>query len=67
MPLLLLAYGAMTVIGNLLVGRLADRHTITTRLAGTGLNIVFLAGFLIFTDLPPWPCASSVPGARGRW
>lgn len=51
-PLLLLAYGAATVVGNMIVARLADRHTISTLLAGTALNAVFLAGFAFFTDVP---------------
>ncbi|MDQ4110476.1 MAG: MFS transporter [Actinomycetota bacterium] len=51
-PLLLLAYGAATLVGNMIVARLADRHTISTLLAGTALNIVFLTGFAIFTDVP---------------
>lgn len=52
-PLLLLVYGAATVIGNIIVGRLADRHTISVLLAGTGLNALFLTGFALFTDAPP--------------
>ncbi|WCD91487.1 MFS transporter [Microbacterium sp. nov. GSS16] len=51
-PLLLLAYGAATLVGNMIVARLADRHTISTLLGGTALNIVFLTGFAIFTDVP---------------
>ncbi|MFB7252514.1 MFS transporter [Microbacterium sp. NPDC056234] len=52
-PILLLAYGAATLLGNCVVGRLADRHTISTLLVGAGLNALFLAGFALFTDLPP--------------
>lgn len=52
-PLLLLAYGAATLIGNMVVARLADRHTISTLLAGTGLNVFFLTGLGLFTDVPP--------------
>ncbi|MFC7485961.1 MFS transporter [Knoellia sp. CPCC 206453] len=52
-PLLLLAYGAATLAGNMIVARLADRYTISTLLIGTGLNAVFLAGFALFTDVPP--------------
>lgn len=52
-PILLLVYGAATLLGNVVVGRLADRHTISTLLVGTGLNTLFLAGFALFTDLPP--------------
>ncbi|GAA0222712.1 MFS transporter [Cryptosporangium japonicum] len=52
-PLLLLAYGAATVIGNFVVGRLADRRTIPTLLVGTALNAVFLAGLAVFTGSKP--------------
>ncbi|MEV7973258.1 MFS transporter [Cellulomonas sp. NPDC089187] len=52
-PVLLLAYGAATVVGNMVVARLADRFTISTLLTGTALNAVFLAGFALFTDVPP--------------
>ncbi len=52
-PVLLLVYGAATLLGNVVVGRLADRHTILTLLVGTGLNALFLTGFALFTDLPP--------------
>ncbi|SOD63358.1 Predicted arabinose efflux permease, MFS family [Streptomyces zhaozhouensis] len=52
-PVLLLLYGAATLVGNLAVGRLADRHTVSTLLVGTGLSVVFLAGFALFTDVPP--------------
>ena len=51
-PVLLLGYGAATVVGNSIVGRLADRHTMSTLVAGTLLNAVFLTGFALFTDLP---------------
>ncbi|MFB9931473.1 MFS transporter [Amycolatopsis halotolerans] len=51
-PLLLLGYGAATVIGNSVVGRLADRHTVATLVVGTILNAVFLTGFALFTDVP---------------
>ncbi|MBB3665271.1 putative MFS family arabinose efflux permease [Prauserella sediminis] len=51
-PVLLLVYGAATLLGNVVVGRLADRHTISTLLVGTGLNTLFLTGFAFFTDVP---------------
>ncbi|MFC9752841.1 MFS transporter [Streptomyces sp. NPDC056921] len=51
-PLLLLAYGAATLVGNMTVARLADRHTVSTLLIGTGLNVIFLTGFALFTDVP---------------
>jgi MFS transporter, DHA1 family, inner membrane transport protein len=50
-PLLLVAYGAATVIGNYVVGRLADRHTLAVLLAGLVLNTVFLAAFALFAHL----------------
>ena len=52
-PVLLLVYGAATLLGNVVVGRLADRRTISTMLVGTGLNALFLTGFALFVDLPP--------------
>ena len=51
-PVLLLAYGAATVIGNSIVGRLADQHPLTTLVGGTMLNAFFLTGFALFTDIP---------------
>jgi predicted MFS family arabinose efflux permease len=51
-PVLLLIYGAATLVGNLVVGRLADKHTISTLLFGTALNAVFLTGFALFTEIP---------------
>jgi DHA1 family inner membrane transport protein len=52
-PVLLLAYGAATLVGNMIVARLADRFTISTLLVGTALNALFLAGFAFFADVPP--------------
>ncbi|WP_459545030.1 MFS transporter [Nocardia sp. X0981] len=52
-PVLLLAYGAATVVGNFLVGRFADRHTVATLLIGTSLNIVFLTGFAVCVTYQP--------------
>jgi predicted MFS family arabinose efflux permease len=52
-PLLLLAYGAATVVGNAVVGRLADGHTLVTLIVGTVLNAAFLTGFALFTDVQP--------------
>lgn len=51
-PVLLLVYGVATLIGNLIVGRLADKHTISTQLFGTALNALFLTGFALFTGIP---------------
>ncbi|MET9297371.1 MFS transporter [Streptomyces sp. NPDC003077] len=50
-PVLLIAYGAATVIGNNIVGRLADRKTVGVQVVGLALNILFLAGFAIFAHL----------------
>ncbi|MGW1378899.1 MFS transporter [Streptomyces sp. NPDC002446] len=50
-PLLLIGYGAATVIGNTVVGRLADRHTVGVQLAGLVLNFLFLAGFALLAHL----------------
>ncbi|WP_431904168.1 MFS transporter [Amycolatopsis thermoflava] len=51
-PLLLVAYGAATVVGNVVVGRLTDRHTVPVLVAGLALNLVFLAAFAVLADLP---------------
>ncbi|GHE92157.1 MFS transporter [Amycolatopsis deserti] len=51
-PLLLVAYGAATVVGNLVVGRLADRHTVPVLVTGLALNLVFLVAFALLADLP---------------
>ncbi|MFA3875056.1 MFS transporter [Streptomyces sp. MMCC 100] len=59
-PVLLLVYGTATLVGNIVVGRLADRRTISTLLLGTGLNVLFLTGFALFTDVPPLALAFMV-------
>ncbi|MFD9884622.1 MFS transporter [Streptomyces alboflavus] len=51
-PLLLVAYGAATLIGNTVVGRLADRHTLPVLVTGLLLNFGFLVGFALLADLP---------------
>ncbi|MEV0198320.1 MFS transporter [Nonomuraea sp. NPDC050691] len=50
-PYLLVAYGAATVAGNHVVGRLADRHTIAVQVYGLALNAVFLAGFALLAHV----------------
>jgi MFS transporter, DHA1 family, inner membrane transport protein len=50
-PLLLVAYGAATVVGNMIVGRLADRHALAVLLGGLVLNLVFLTGFALFAHV----------------
>lgn len=49
-PLLLLGYGAATVVGNLVVGRLAQSHTFPVLLGGLALNAVFLTAFALLAD-----------------
>lgn len=51
-PLLLVVYGAATLIGNTIVGRLADRHTLPVLVTGLLLNFGFLVGFALLADLP---------------
>lgn len=51
-PLLLIAYGAATLVGNAVVGRLADRYALPVLLTGLALNGLFLAGFALFAELP---------------
>lgn len=51
-PALLIAYGAATVVGNTVVGRLADRHTLPVLATGLLFNLVFLTGFAVWTDVP---------------
>ncbi|REK85316.1 MFS transporter [Streptomyces inhibens] len=50
-PLLLIGYGAATVLGNTVVGRLADRHAVAVQLVGLALNFLFLVGFAVFAHL----------------
>ncbi|MER5221854.1 MFS transporter [Streptomyces flaveus] len=51
-PLLLIAYGAATVIGNNVVGRFADKHTVPVLAVGLALNTLFLTGFALLASLP---------------
>jgi DHA1 family inner membrane transport protein len=50
-PLLLVAYGAATVVGNTIVGRLADRYALAVLLCGLALNLFFLVGFAMFAHV----------------
>ncbi|MFE9661378.1 MFS transporter [Streptomyces sp. NPDC005955] len=50
-PLLLLAYGAATVIGNVVVARLADAHAVRVLVTGLALNLVFLVVFALVVEL----------------
>ncbi|GAA2422020.1 MFS transporter [Streptomyces glaucus] len=51
-PVLLIAYGAATVVGNTVVGRLADQHTVAVLAVGLLLNAAFLTGFAVLAGLP---------------
>ncbi|MFC4333496.1 MFS transporter [Streptomyces andamanensis] len=51
-PVLLIAYGAATVAGNHVVGRLGDRHAVPVLALGLLLNTVFLSGFALLAGLP---------------
>ncbi|CAL9654397.1 MFS transporter [Streptomyces sp. Tu 3180] len=51
-PLLLIAYGAATVIGNNVVGRFADTHTVPVLAVGLVLNTVFLTAFALLAHVP---------------
>jgi DHA1 family inner membrane transport protein len=50
-PLLLVAYGAATLVGNTVVGRLADRYALAVLCCGLVLNLLLLAGFALFAQL----------------
>ncbi|MER5781750.1 MFS transporter [Streptomyces mobaraensis] len=50
-PLLLIAYGAATVLGNSVVARLADRHTLPVLFTGLLLNALFLTGLALLAHL----------------
>ncbi|CAM3044780.1 MFS transporter [Saccharomonospora xinjiangensis] len=49
-PLLLVGYGAATVVGNMVVGRLADRSYAMVQVWGLALNAAFLATFALLAD-----------------
>lgn len=51
-PRLLLGYGTATVVGNIIVGRLAQSHTISVIVLGLLLNVAFLVSFGLFAQLP---------------
>ncbi|MFD6168173.1 MFS transporter [Streptomyces coeruleorubidus] len=51
-PALLIAYGAATVVGNTVVGRLADRRTVPVLAVGLLLNALFLTGFALLAGTP---------------
>lgn len=47
---LLFVYGAATVVGNLIVGKFADRYTLTALSVGLGLLLLFLVLFGLFAE-----------------
>ncbi|MFF9674519.1 MFS transporter [Streptomyces eurythermus] len=51
-PLLLIAYGVATVVGNTVVGRFADRYTLPVLAIGLVLSLLFLTGFAVFAGVP---------------
>lgn len=51
-PLLLIAYGAANIVGNLVIGRLADRWTIPVLVGGLIVMAAALALFALFTANP---------------
>ncbi|MEV5708622.1 hypothetical protein [Actinoallomurus sp. NPDC052274] len=63
-PVLLIAYGAATVVGNNVVGRLADRHTVGVQLGGLVPNALFLSGFALPAERHPLPCRTRPTSPR---
>ncbi|MBW4717988.1 MFS transporter [Saccharothrix obliqua] len=51
-PVLLAVYGVATVLGNVVVGRFADRHTMTVLAVGLVSLTASLAVFGLFADIP---------------
>lgn len=51
-PVLLSIYGAATVMGNMITGRLADRFTMQTMFVGLILIATSLFTFALFADVP---------------
>lgn len=52
-PLLLVFYGIATLVGNLLTGRLADRHTCTVLTVGVAGIVLSLVGFAVAAGTGP--------------
>lgn len=52
LPALLASYGMANVIGNLVVGRFADRHTYPVLVTGLSVVALALVVFALFTTLP---------------
>ena len=51
-PVLLTGYGAAAVIGNMVVGRLADRYPMAVLTLGLAALVVLLAGFAVGAAVP---------------
>lgn len=51
-PLLLLGYGLVTVLGTEIVSRLASRYTLPVLVIGTGLSALALVAFAIWAQVP---------------
>jgi predicted MFS family arabinose efflux permease len=58
---LLFAYGCATVIGNIFVGKLADRHTVSTLTIGLCLLALFFVSFAVLAE-SQWVAALSLVG-----
>lgn len=57
-PWLLMFYGVANVIGNVLIGRLADRHTLSVTVAGLVVLALALALFAGFAERPLFSLAA---------
>lgn len=51
LPLLLAVYGAANIIGNYVIGRFADRHTIATIFIGILIMLAAMVIFALFAEL----------------
>lgn len=52
-PNLLAMYGVANIIGNAVIGRLADRHTLTVLVAGLSVLALALISFALWADFTP--------------
>ncbi|AVF42320.1 MFS transporter [Pandoraea apista] len=52
-PNLLAMYGIANIIGNAVIGRLADRHTLTVLVGGLSVLALALISFALWADLTP--------------
>ncbi|WP_028922581.1 MFS transporter [Pseudonocardia acaciae] len=60
-PALMFGYGAATVVGNAVVGRFADRHTMAVLTAGLVALTVLLVVFALFAQVP-WVAVAAMVG-----